>query len=208
MLAMSFRWRITITTAPREPATLTATLLSLILAGWDASLLHVCPDPGIGPWPHFLAVLQESLAHDDWDMLLACQDDIQLARGARNYCDRTLGGLPPMSLASLYTCAAVEPPANRSKGWWRIRNVLDAQGALCWAIDRPMAEFLIERPRGRGERAQIDVWVREAVFTRHLSYWTHTPSLVQHTGVVSTISPGIPWNKAYREAGDFIEEIT
>jgi glycosyltransferase involved in cell wall biosynthesis len=117
------------------------------------------------------------------------QDDVEVARGLRAWCD---GQFWPCGagLLSLYTCGALHA---REVGW----RVLDLGmhhtfGALAFVFRRDiLKEFLTDgrllELREAGFRAGDDGVVGEWAARRRIGIAYHTPSLVGHIGAVSTV---------------------
>jgi hypothetical protein len=206
------KWAVGVTTAPRIRPTLDACLTSLTRAGWASPHLFMdsavrvsesfgrlsgtLRSPAAGAWPnHYLSLVELTLREPDADAYLILQDDALLYDGenVREYLEGVLwpGGERP--IVSLY-CA--RPYTAKRYGWHRYRKSW-VWGALALVFPRETAQIYLRdrllcghgwRSR-RGGLSQIDVIAGWWAWRRGIPFWFPTPSLVQHIGETSTLSP-------------------
>ncbi len=72
-----------------------------------------------------------------------------------------------------------------ARAWW-----MQSQGALAYVLPRASAERLVADPPGKGTRTRTDHWMGRHCINAGLRYLTFCPSLVRHTGEVSSLSTG------------------
>ncbi len=81
-----------------------------------------------------------------------------------------------------------------------------AYGACAFIMPRASAELIVERCTHPESPRKTDIHVAETCYRNGLSFWMHTPSLVQHIGESST--GGGKWGLTRaRMADDFCEDI-
>jgi len=224
----AWTWSVGVTTAGRQEPTLDRMLSSLTQAGWERPRLFADADALISSeWTH-LPVTRRDLqvgAFPNWylgltelvmrqpqaDAYLLCQDDVIFCRGVRAYLEQTLWpaervGVVSLFCPSLYARGKLPGFHVEDRGW-------DTWGAQAYLFSPFSAESLLTSPipiqhrrcgpagGARNIDSVVGHWCREA----RLPYFVHSPSLVQHIGVTSTLylGAGIWGNRA---AGDFVGE--
>jgi len=199
-------WAVGLVTAPRPEPTIQQTLASLRDAGFTD--VHVFAEPGswipeesgslpvtvhgahLGNIGQFCTALTELyMAQPHADCYAVFQDDVAAARGLKDWCDEQFWPLRH-GLVSLYTSRV---HSGDSVGW----HVLDLGfyrtfGALAFVFRHDvLQEFLTDgqvlRYRQRhahGDDSLVGEWANR--YGIGIAY--HTPSLVQHTGKVSSLA--------------------
>jgi glycosyltransferase involved in cell wall biosynthesis len=219
------RLMVGVLTAPRKVPMLAATLRSLRNAGFER--LHIFAEPGspippeasglhveihqrrLGNFTNFynaLARLYE-LSETARGVILF-QDDIQVATGAKDWCDAEL--FPACcGLVSLFT------PRLHSdlRPGWRLLSpgAHRIWGGQALAFRRDVLERFLTDPQiireiqaGRhGDDALASGWAMR----RGLSIGFHTPSLVQHVGHVSSLWTGGPDRRVVAHAVESVKEV-
>jgi hypothetical protein len=207
-----------VVTAPRRRPTLSATVDSLIRAGWDepclfldgavrvperfAHLPGVLREPRIGCWPNYYLALAELLMrHPDADAFLLAEDDALFCGGEplRAYLEQMLWPDWRPCMVSLYCPSAYTA---RNVGW-RPLSSRWTWGALAFVFPRQVAQALLLDRRvcdhrwGRWHEddkglANTDLVIGSWAWRNRIPIWYPTPSLVQHIGVTSTLHPDHP----------------
>lgn len=166
--------------------------------------------PAIGVTGNFLLSLHELiLRFPSADRYALFEDDLVMCRNVRHYLDQT--PYRPGVYWNLYTCAgyqAVCPPwreGHGKEGFYRPPQA--GQGAVALVFDRTavaslmsskcLSEAVLER---RGTQA-IDGLVAMVLNHAGIREWVHTPSLVQHTGEISSFG-----NHPHPHATSFLGE--
>jgi glycosyltransferase involved in cell wall biosynthesis len=223
--AARLTWQIGLLTAPRRVPTIRKTLENLNGAGFGP--IHVFAEPGsalprdiengrltihprrLGNFANFyssLATLFEN--NPDADCYAVFQDDILVATGAREWCDREFWP-QGAGIVSLFT------PQIHGDGQpgWRLKfpgffHVYGAQ-ALVFRGDllrRFLADPMVLHTHGlpdHNDDAVVSGWA-----ARHrLPIAYHSPSLVQHVGMVSSIYAVGPDPRVVADAVDSVEKI-
>lgn len=171
------------------------TLRALAAAGWPEPLL-VDGSPPLGARSSpigctqgymrmFRAVLDRP-GIEQYDGLLAVEDDVVLNRNVRAYLDRLPwpGNPARVGLCSVY-CPEAYSNHNRPFGvcgrWHREIRGPSLAGSQAWIYPLPrlpdLLAFLAAATKG------IDVEVGQWTHERDLDVWYHTPSLAQHVGI-------------------------
>jgi glycosyltransferase involved in cell wall biosynthesis len=218
-------WQIGLLTAPRAVPTIRKTLQNLAQAGFGP--IHIFAEPGsflpagletarvtvhprrLGNFANFYSSLATLLESDPGaDCYAIFQDDILVATGARQWCDREFWP-QGVGLVSLFT------PQIHSDGepGWSLKfpgfyRVYGAQ-ALVFRGDvlrRFLADPMVVHTHGLDEHnddAVVSAWA-----ARHkLPMAYHSPSLVQHVGIVSSIYAYGPDPRVVADAVDSVEKI-
>jgi hypothetical protein len=186
------QWLAAVTSAPRTPETLSATLESIAAAGWPS-----CPvifdRHRLGPWPTFRQTLAwlvlEAVRFGCPDtMLLVFQDDILLSQGGRRY----LANHPPPvdGILSLFASAGLVTPGalgEGQSGWYPVKRLPRSYGAQALAMPLSIAVELLRRPPCPRRRTQTDFWISRFCRDRKIPYYVHHPSLVMHIGNSSSL---------------------
>ena len=208
-------WAVGVVSSPRCQPTLDATVESLARAGWDAPhlfldgtvrvserLAHlpgVLREPRVGCWPNsYLALAELLMRHPDADAYLLAQDDVRFygAESLREYLEQVLWPGRRRCLVSLYCPSIYSAPAF---GWQSLPFPWTL-GAQAFVFPRRVAQdFLLDRSvcdhRWGGWQepnrglTQTDVVIGLWAWRERIPVWYPTPSLVQHIGVTSTLTP-------------------
>ena len=222
------RWSYGVTTVPERKSTLLPrTLESLKSAGFPSPRLFVDGVesgyenatyrwPRIGAFGNWWLGMVELYVRDpNADLYAMFQDDIVLCRNVREYIDGC--DLPKKAYFNLMTFPEVQPflakPGwNRSsqKGLGAVALVFPKEVLLKLLeqrnhfIDRPMAT------NGRATRC-IDGGIVDAMGQAGIREYVHSPSLVDHTGTVSVVVPGMerpPWWRGHGFLGEQYDAAT
>lgn len=181
-----------VNTSPRPNGIsyLESTLASLRDAGFDP--LVVNDDDFRGSWP----MLREALARllersSSGDALCVFQDDILAARGLFRWLEETLwpGDVDECGACSLY-CAGAN--SREESGWYTADDLPNFKpwGACGFAFPRRSAELLVANPPNRPLHTQSDASTATFCRMHNLKFWIHSPSLLQHIGVVGSLGVG------------------
>ena len=211
------KWACGVTTTPaRFGDLLPRTLASLRTAGFDrphifaddceecdlpeytCGLRVTCRTPRISVHGNWLLGLSELFIRDPWcDHYAMFQDDLIAVRGLREYLERN--PCPGMGYANLYTFPANQQRATGT-GWFRSNQ--EGMGAVALVFSQEAVRTLlssrhmVERPLNTKEPERawrlIDGGVVESMRRNRWTEYCHNPSLVQHTGTVSTIRSSVP----------------
>lgn len=204
------------------------TLESLYRAGFEKPWLFVdgamdyyhyerfgCPIvthyPALGVTNNFLlALLELMLRFPDAHRYALFEDDLLICRNTRQYLDRM--EYRPRTYWNLYTCPYYQnacPPWRRGRGKEGFyRSPQAGQGAVALVFDRTAALAVVSSQwlshtilRHPGAHA-LDGLIVTALNQAGIRECAHTPSLVQHTGEVSTFWDG-KWEKQDWQAISF-----
>ena len=196
------RWIACMTTCERKRSTLPQTAASLAAAGWSDVRLFVDAKMS-GARNAFLHVLSEA-AGGDWDRLLFVQDDVLFVGGLREWVESQHdSGRLPAGVVSLWMPEIHQRRDN--SGWWRIPdNELPrkAYGALAYVLDRPTVDAILQTGNYSGQPNKLEFLVGYVCQKRNIGYWYYRRSFCQHIGSASTISPGIPSVRYFRNAAN------
>lgn len=209
------KWVAAVLTSPRRQPTLDTTLDSLSRAGWStpylfmdgtvrvpprfAHLPGVLREPRVGCWPNsYLALAELLMRHPDADAYLLAQDDVRFydAEPLREYLEQVLWPTKGRCLVSLYCPSIYSAPAF---AWQAIAQPWTL-GAQALVFPRGVAQdLLLDRAvcnhrwkgwrEGRQGLANTDVVIGKWAWRKQIPIWYPTPSLVQHIGVKSTLTP-------------------
>lgn len=204
------RWSYGLTTTPaRLDSLLPKTLASLAEAGFDTPFLSVdgCQDPNVysqfglvvtsrsvvrgnfASW--YLTALECYLKDTEADMYAVFEDDLVISKGARTYLERTCCKLH--GYYNLYTCPKNEDIVKLDFSGWFMSNQRGL-GALALVFNREtlvrllLDPVMLAWPRNPeyGTR-KVDGAIATALAMRGTQEWCHSPSIVEHTGSISTI---------------------
>lgn len=213
------------TTAPRKVSTVFRSLASLRRAGWTDVRLFAEPgceieqhtgavtvrDSLLGAFPNWLLGLSELvLRHPHAGAYLMVQDDALFYSGTCNYLQRCRW--PECDgVFSLY-CPGHYADANAT-GFRIVNGGWNTWGALAYILlndtaGRLLCDPLVVNHRKSGPSQglrNIDSVVGSWCQRAGVPYYVHSPSLVQHIGVTSTIWPSCNLSKR-RHAADFVGE--
>lgn len=204
------KWCVGITTAPRRVSSLDASLEAIVNAGWTRPRIFVdgdvriphqwsdlpvsCRTPKVGAWPSYYLALTEMFMRDpSADAYALFQDDIELLRRTdlRAYLERVLWPGENPGILSLYCSSEY---TRKDPGWHRFpENWIWGATAFVFSPDAvrgilSSAAVLDHRLEGAGDGLKgIDVAVGQWAEKTNTPIWFPTPSLVQHTGQVSTL---------------------
>lgn len=210
-------WEYGVTTVPsRRENELLATLNSLCEAGFGNPRLFVdgCDDPApyaaferpvtcrpnpplkiVGNW--ILALWELYVRNAFADRYAIFQDDILAVRNLRGYLDAS--PYPPNAYLNLYTHKENVQHTKGADGWHLA--IQRGLGALGLVFDRAAVQTLlasrhmVDKPAGPKPSRRcrkLDGGILEAMRIAKHKEWIHNPSLLQHTGMVSTIGNNYP----------------
>jgi len=220
-------WAVGITTAPRRQPTLSQSLRSLAVAGWDSPIIFAEPGSRIpnefrsltvvrrqtkfGAWPNFIVGLTELvMTQPDADAYFMVQDDTLFCRNTRHYLEHSLWPDRHTGAVSLHTPSHQVPEDNSGTGFFPKKVGWGAWGAMAFIFPNAAARALLRHPevinhrsRGPGEGlCNVDSVVGHWCNIAGLQYVLHNPSLTQHIGLTTTL-----WSKdsleGRRSASDF-----
>lgn len=176
--------------------------------------------PALGAWSNWwLSLWELFLRSPDAERFAIFQDDLACVRNLRAYLDAV--PWVPRTYLNLFTFsnnellvgrhhprgfreAALLPPKKTSdseaQAAWNALRLQCGRGALALVFDREalmallQAKSTVERPLGHPAgigRTRIDGGVVDALNKAGFREMVHNPSLVQHTGILSTIGNGM-----------------
>ena len=216
------RWAVGITTAPRPEPTLERTIQSLVDAGWPR--MSVFAEPGsplpavdedririyqrpkrLGIWQNWITAVADLLAAEpEADALFLLQDDVQLCRDLRAYCEKTLWPqIHRVGLCSPYQPAPYITRKPRRPGWHLQKRGWYLVGALTWILPVETARSLLCRWANFQADRRLDARIGKWCSETGRSVWYHAPSLAEHLGFANSAS-GDGSRDKLRRAGDFI----
>lgn len=210
------KWAIGITTSPRRQGTLRRTLRSFRDAGWKRETVHIFAEKGsahiwdtlgLGPfrvvrraaprsgaWPSFLLGLAELFLRDPKaEAYLMIQDDVDLVGGLKEYLSEILWPAKECGCVSLHTPSHLAAKSGagffKAELWGRTWGaqgfIFPNESVRALLSDRIVIEH---RLRGIGDGMQnVDSVVGEWCWRNDRPFWLHAPSLVEHTGLHSTL---------------------
>ncbi len=216
MSRMPFKWAYGITTVPsRRESLFPRTLASLKLAGFDKPRLFVdgdvdgswyrshglgleitCRYPAIrtyGNW--ILSLIELYIREPTADRYAIFQDDFVTYVNLREYLDKCI--YPEKGYLNLYTFPSNQQLAPAGKTGWYLSNQMGRGAvALVFSVgavrtlltNQASVDHLVERPQDahRGHKA-VDGGIVTALKKAEWKEYVHNPSLVQHTGIVSSM---------------------
>ena len=185
------RWKIGVTTAPRQPNFLDQTLTSLHEAGWNYEDICVYSEPGSadptppvvrylhqlqqGAWCNWRFVLHR-LSLSDCDYVAIVQDDIVCRPGLSAYLEKSMDS---KGLYSPYVTKRGSALVN--EGWTLNHAGWSLCGACFFAMTRSVAIWLdTVLPLSVRENKHIDAYVGKILKEKQLPLYAHVPSLVEH----------------------------
>jgi glycosyltransferase involved in cell wall biosynthesis len=218
-------WNVGLLTAPRPAPTILTTLRSLRMAGFGP--VHIFAEPGswlpeeFGDYPRTVHLQRRGNIANFYSSLVALhqeqpdadgyavfQDDVRIAGGLRAWCEGQFWPLG-VGLVSLFTPrvhAADEPGWHLlSSGFYRVfggQALVFRRDVLRQFLADP--QVLHELHHGRhNDDAVVSAWATR----QGLPIAYHTPSVVQHIGVVSSIYENGPDPRVFADAVDSVEQI-
>ena len=180
------------------------------IIGWEAQFgLDVSArSTGVLTFGHWILSMGE-LYLRDWkaDRYAIFQDDFVTYKNLRGYLERCR--YPAKGYCNLYTFPSNYALANNHKGWYPSDQ--RGKGAVALVFSREaLRELLIHQHMvdhvhdpDRGTRA-VDGAIVESMRKAGWKEYVHAPSLVQHTGTVSSIKRPVPI--AHPRANSFLGE--
>lgn len=222
----SLRWSVGITTCPRRIETLSATVVSLVRAGWNESDMQLFAEPPfediskqlrvtyrgtrMGAFPNWYVSLTELvLANSGADYFFMCQDDVAFCIDVKSYLEDCISVLPPCAFLSLY-CGTLQRRPQMARGFFERSAGEPLYGALAIVISAPVARMLTDPPpAARHRRSEnglfgIDRFLSEWADELALPAFVHYPSLVAHTGHQSATMWGQDLTSTCRQSDNFI----
>lgn len=210
------RWAYSVTTVPTRINSLPSTLESLEAAGFDDPVIAVDgPNDGsfdwlqgytyayrgsnIGPYAHWYLTLQEMYLRDPWCQYYAIfQDDFVCVRNLRAYLTKCT--YPEKGYWNLFTFMENDDMVQqvKTKGWVPAARAAQGyqlgRGAVALVFSHEAVQVLLNSPHMKTRVYDSQKGFKSidgaVVTAMHHAGWTefvHNPSLVQHTGEVSSI---------------------
>lgn len=203
------KWAYGVTAvAQRRKDILPRTLASLRAAGFDKPRLFLdgeksnweefgleatCRYPLIRTFGNWILGLAEIYIREPMaDRYAMFQDDFVCVKDLKAYLEKS--EYPKAGYWNLYTFPQNEALANKKRGWFLSNQ--NGLGAVALVFDRKAIqallrshEHIIERPTHAGTWWRgIDGGIVDALKKQGIREWVHYPSLVQHTGLRSSMS--------------------
>ncbi len=221
-------WAVGMTLAPRKKPTHNETLRSAKAAGFDNIHLYMdgkvevddefkdypvtLREPALGPWKNWIKTLKELYeTYPNRDAYAIFQDDVTFCKNVKEFAEKTLwvDSDRHMGVASFYSPSHYE---RTIPGWYK-RNVgISLRPAVTFVFSPTNVESVLsyfERNPWR-RKANIDNAIGQwGKHTRRYPYF-FSPSLCQHTGHTSVISP---WKsikgkrKSYKYVGEDFDAL-
>lgn len=173
-------------------------------------------NPAVLTWGNWFLSLGELVIREPFARWYAIfQDDIVTSTGLKEYIERS--DLPADAYLNLYTAPVNEGAAAGREGWYEApvthvdvegRQLQGGQGALALVLPRDAALAILTSPhanrkaldpRPEFRHKKADGGVVTALNYAGWREWVHAPSLVQHTGIESSMGNGIvPTSTTFR----------
>ena len=172
-----------ITTCPRKEPTLHESWESITDAGFR--VITIEDKNRDGAWNTFRRGLAQLVAsHPNASAYLMFQDDVKVAKNLAEYLPSILWPDDKTGIVSLYCSGLYKFSEN---GLHQRNGTTWGALALCFT---PLSARLFIKTTAMGNKGDAVVDKRTSRWCKEngLSYWIHSPSLVQHTGKTSTIS--------------------
>ncbi len=207
----AMKWAYGVTTIPARFATyLPQTLESLALAGFDKPRLFVdgLENPRDADqwslqvttrWPAIraygnwvLSIWELYIRNSQADRFAIFQDDLITYRNLKQYLSQC--PLPSESFFNLYTVPDNEKLANGRTGWYQSNQY--GRGALAFVFSRLgvatllQQEAFVTKVETSNPHRNIDGRVIDSFKAVGWKEYVHNPSLVQHTGTLSSLRTG------------------
>lgn len=192
-------------TAPRPLPTVTDSIASLRMAGFDADI-HLFEEPGcsdrgnddasgvirhpneirLGSWQNWRHAAQWLLDHNDSDYVIVCEDDIGLSADAAVALDHALAttSVDDMGYVSLFTPWHNVIGKRVVQGWQSLAVGRQTWGALFYCLPRKNLVSLLEATANLSAKPTrfTDGVLSEACANLGLRCYFHFPSLCEHRG--------------------------
>lgn len=211
------------TTAPRVAPTVSQSIKSVNEAGWSNVWLFAEPNTLLKNVPvgtmitrnkqqqyavrNFHCMVRTLVeAYPDVDYYLLLQDDIQVAKNARQYLEQSFKHLKTeRKVVHLYTPSTAQK--DNFVGWHNCHNQPQQRyGALAYAVPSPIARQLRNEPF-KGKKAGIDSRLGLWCSRHNIQQIQHSPSLVRHTGHYGAINSKM-WITPPRQCKSFCEDAS
>jgi hypothetical protein len=208
-------------TAPRTTPTIERSIASLRAAGFDEGL-HVFAEPDafvpagvtvtrnptkLGCYSNWRKAL-EGLVATNAEHVLLLQDDVVWSAGAAAIVREKLAATPA-GLVSPYASPVCVPgrkyreryPGRYGEGWTETNRGRGFWGALALGFPLATAKALLACPKflEYREQVQVDVLLGRCMIDLGLPTWVFLPSLCDHVGVESTVTPERDGARSFRE---------
>lgn len=205
------KWAYGLTTVPQRRETLLPrTLASLQAAGFDNPRLFVDGASSPEPWAQFgcdvttrsprvgttsnwvLSLVELCIREPSAERYAIFQDDLVTCLNLREYLDTC--EYPAGGYCNLYTFPENQELARGRSGWYRSNG--SGLGAVALVLDQRAAVAFLGQARLIQARKQQDDWrgadrtIIRVMRKAGIREFVHNPSLVQHTGEVSTMGHG------------------
>lgn len=234
----SMKWTTVVTTTKRAEPTLAETIDSLVTAGFkwpivcadghvelpDRGCYYVGHDDKTGAYPNYQRAISLALCQSPpADFIMACQDDILMARGAKRWMESQIASwgdtsqvgfwslYVPMVNIRRYSGGEFNEREKREQGfWWQIYGEdlpRRTYGALAFVWPRKSAEAFVERAPRKRDKSKVDYRCGEFCRNEGLQVWMPRKSLVEHTGRTSTVHGDVPWDE-HRHAVEYVKDVT
>lgn len=181
-------WAVGLTTCAQRNDLLPNTLASLKAGGFEPRIFEERGCKVFGTW--LLALWELYLRDPEADRFALFQDDILICRNTRQFLETC--AYPEKGYWNLYLRRPTNPPLELSAGWQP--SPYRGKGAMALVFSRDAlrlllkSQVIVDKPMDpiRGWRC-IDGAVFDAMKREGWKEWVHNPSLVQHTGIESTL---------------------
>ena len=212
------KWRVVVTTAPREESTLRPCLHSLVAAGWKPDCITVCAEPDsqltsgfeyivhtkkLGLWHNWLFSARHALLSDA-SVIMTVQDDALFHPDSKELAESLLWPSKDTGILSLYTAKHYSRHAlyaGDAPGMFQRVNTQGLWGALAWVFPPPRLQEIIthriakswqgfnNKQRG-SDIVNLDSAVGKILNALELQLWLLHPSPVKHIAKHSTVGQG------------------
>lgn len=193
-----------VTTCPREGVDyLPDALDSICNAGFSVEIVR--DDNMAGSWWVLREALKRLLERPA-EAYCVFQDDIRVAKGCRKWLESQLWPIPywQVGVISLYTAST----CHVRDGWFSSEDmpVVRAFGALGLVFPRHTAELVLSH-KDKSMLTGSDTTLAGLCHKHKRAWMNHSPSLIEHVGAVSAISPLGPGLNENRTAGKWIDDV-
>lgn len=198
-----------IRTAPRSPNTFANTLKSALQCPCE---ITVIAEPGCriranqavevrespkkqGAFENFKRAASVALS-SDYNYFLICEDDVEFSKDAVQKAAELVNELPNrFGCASLYLSnhCAKQIDVLSTPGWVKHDLGWNWWGSVALLFSRLSLSVLLGHDTFKNHRSNrhVDAVVMRSFNELKMNTYTHVPSLVQHTGIISSIKPGL-----------------